>query len=121
MGTNGFLLARAADISLSLKDTYDVMESPSTYNNERIQQFPKKTPAGQKSHQAFGSEGNKSKDTIKLNVPIAHWTIMVIAENKELRKQTKVDGSASTHKAVQSFENLRVTQIVFLNITAVIS
>ena len=33
----------------------------------------------------------------------------------------RVDGSASTHKAVQSFENLLVTQIVSLNITAVIS
>ncbi len=32
-----------------------------------------------------------------------------------------IDGSASTHKAVQCFENLRVTQIVFLNITAAIS
>ncbi len=38
MGLNGFLLAKAADTPLSLKDTSDVPESPSRYNDERTQQ-----------------------------------------------------------------------------------
>ena len=74
MGTNGYLPARAADTSSSLKDTSDVTESPSRYINERIQQCPEKTPAGQKSNQGFGSEGAKSKDTIKMDEPIARRT-----------------------------------------------
>ena len=69
MGTNGYLPARAADTSSSLKDTSDVTESPSNID-ERIQQCPEKTPAGQKSIQGFGSEGAKSKDTIKMDEPI---------------------------------------------------
>ncbi len=44
IGSNGFLLARAADTLLSLKDTSDVLEFPSRYNDKRTQQCPKKTP-----------------------------------------------------------------------------
>ncbi len=87
----------------------DVLESPSRYNDERTHQCPKKTP----DVQGFCLEGIKSKDTTKLNEPIAHWTrlqiqqpskqkgkvkfdtevreifLRLIDENKELRKQIK--------------------------------
>jgi hypothetical protein len=66
------LLARTTDTSLSLKDTSDIQsESPSRYTNERIQPCRRKTLNGQKSVPGLDTEGVHSKDTLKMDEPIA--------------------------------------------------
>ncbi len=87
IGSNGFLLTRAADSPLSLKDTSDVLKSPSRYNNDRTQQCPKKTP----DVQGFCLEGTKSKDTMKLNEPIAHQMRLKIQQPSKPKGKAKLD------------------------------
>ncbi len=66
--------ARAADTSLSLKDTSDIhRKSPSRYMNERIQECLRKTPNSLKSDQGLDA-GVKSKDTLKMSEPIVQRT-----------------------------------------------
>jgi hypothetical protein len=70
-------LARTTGTSLGLKDsdTFDIQrESPSRYTNERIQSCPRKTLNGQKSDLGLDSEGFHSKDTLKMDEPIASRT-----------------------------------------------
>ncbi len=51
----------------------------------------KKTQDVQKPVQGFGLEGIKSKDTIKLNRPIAHQTRLQIQQPSKLKGKTKLD------------------------------
>ncbi len=66
------LLARTTDTSLSLKDTSDIhRESPSRYTNEWIQPCLRKTWNDQKSDPGLDTEGVHSKDSLKMDEPIA--------------------------------------------------
>jgi hypothetical protein len=69
------LFARTTDTSLSLKDTSDIpRESPPRYTNELIQSCLRKTLDSQKSDPGLDTEGVHSKDTLKMDEPIAFRT-----------------------------------------------
>jgi hypothetical protein len=69
------LLARTTGTLLTLKDTSDIQrEFPSRYTNELIQSCLRKTLNSQKSDPCLDTEGVQSKDTIKMDEPVAQRT-----------------------------------------------
>ena len=77
VGTKGYLSAKAADTSLSLEDGSDPLEvdcPPQISIDGDVTWTFKETTNDQSKDQGLNSEGAKTKDTIKMDEPIAQRT-----------------------------------------------